>query len=61
VIGTCVKLFWSAKVPPKVKIFTWKLATNTIAVQANFSLNFQTFCQLAIFVGCRRRPGIMIL
>jgi hypothetical protein len=28
---------WSANVSPKVKIFTWKLATNSLAVQENRS------------------------
>jgi hypothetical protein len=31
------KVIWNAKVPPKVKIFTWKLATNSLAVQVNRS------------------------
>ena len=31
------KLIWNSKVPPKVKIFTWKLATNSLAVQVNRS------------------------
>jgi hypothetical protein len=26
-------LFWKAKVPPKVKVFGWKLATNSLGVQ----------------------------
>jgi hypothetical protein len=31
------KTIWSSKMPPKVKIFTWKLATNSLAVQVNRS------------------------
>jgi ribonuclease HI len=29
------KTIWNSNVPPKVKNFTWKLATNSLAVQAN--------------------------
>jgi hypothetical protein len=28
-------LIWKADAPPKVKIFTWKLATNSLTVQTN--------------------------
>ena len=27
------QLIWKAKVPPKVRVFGWKLATNTLGVQ----------------------------
>jgi hypothetical protein len=31
------RTFWNSKIPPKVKIFTWRLATNSLAVQVNRS------------------------
>jgi ribonuclease HI len=31
------KTIWNSNVPPEVKIFTWKLATNSLAVQVNRS------------------------
>jgi hypothetical protein len=27
------KLIWRAKVPPKIRVFGWKLATNTLGIQ----------------------------
>jgi hypothetical protein len=33
--GLIWKLIWNAKVPPKIKVFGWKLATNTVEVQAH--------------------------
>jgi hypothetical protein len=37
-------IIWKADAPPKIKIFTWKLATNSLAVQTN---------------RCRRLPDVL--
>jgi hypothetical protein len=33
--GLIWKLIWNANVPPKIKVFGWKLATNTLGLQAH--------------------------
>ena len=38
------KLIWNSTVPQKVRVFTWKLATNSLAVQTN---------------RCRRLPNVL--
>jgi hypothetical protein len=30
-----LNLIWTADVPPKLEVFSWKLATNTLGVQAH--------------------------
>ena len=38
------QLIWKAKVPPKVRVFGWKLATNTLGVQDHrFKRNMDVF------------------
>jgi hypothetical protein len=53
---------WNSNVPPKVKKFTWKLATNSLAVQANRSRRIPNILYLGTpFVGWKKRQDIMQL
>jgi hypothetical protein len=48
---------WSANVPPKVKIFTWKLATNSLAVQVNRSRRLPNVLPTCSICGMEEETG----
>jgi ribonuclease HI len=51
------KVIWSTNVPPKVKIFTWKLATNNIAVQVNRARRLPNILPMCTICGMEEETG----
>jgi hypothetical protein len=55
------KSIWKANVPPKIRVFTWRLATNSLAVQVNRSIGaFQMFYPHAQYAEWTRRMATML-
>jgi ribonuclease HI len=48
---------WNSKAPPKVKIFTWKLATNSLAVQVNRSRRLPNVLPICTICGMEEETG----
>jgi hypothetical protein len=51
------KTIWASKAPPKVKIFTWKLATNSLAVQVNRSMRLHNVLAVCSICGLEDETG----
>jgi hypothetical protein len=51
------KTIWNSNVPPKVEIFTWKLATNSLAVQANRSRRIPNVLPTCTICGMEEETG----
>jgi hypothetical protein len=51
------KTIWASKAPPKVKIFTWKLATNSLVIQLNRSMRLHNVLPVCSICGLEDETG----
>jgi hypothetical protein len=51
------KTIWNTGVPPKVKIFTWRLAANSLAVQVNRSRRIPNVVPVCTICGMKEEDG----